>query len=66
MAANNGFPTQTRGYAYKSIDWWPDSVVASTNWLNPGQEETCNFTQTNQAKYYGQIVGQTHISQPLL
>ncbi|WP_253263397.1 hypothetical protein [Anoxybacillus sp. EFIL] len=35
-AINNGANTQTRGYAYKSIDWWPDSIVASTNWLNPG------------------------------
>ncbi|EPR26580.1 MULTISPECIES: hypothetical protein [Geobacillus] len=41
------------------INWWPDSVVASTNWLNPGQEETRNFTQKDGDKYYGQIVGQT-------
>ncbi|ADU94511.1 MULTISPECIES: hypothetical protein [Geobacillus] len=58
-AVNNGANTQTRGYAYKSIDWWPDSVVASTNWLNPRQEETRNFTQQEGDKYYGQIVGQT-------
>ncbi|MFC0299077.1 hypothetical protein [Geobacillus jurassicus] len=46
-AVNNGANTQTRGYAYKLINWWPDSIVASTNWLNPGQEETRSFTQTN-------------------
>jgi len=56
---NNGANTQTRGYAYKLINWWPDSVVASTNWLNPGQEETRSFPQTKDDKYYGQIVGQT-------
>ncbi|KYD26501.1 MULTISPECIES: hypothetical protein [Parageobacillus] len=59
LAVNNGANTLTRGYAYKSIDWWPDSIVASTNWLNPGQEETRSFTQTKGDKYYGQIAGQT-------
>lgn len=58
-ATNTGANTQTRGYAYKSIDWWPDSIVASTNWLNPGQTENRSFTQTAGDKYYGQIVGQT-------
>ncbi|AXM89900.1 hypothetical protein CI793_12235 [Anoxybacillus ayderensis] len=58
-AINNGANTQTRGYAYKSIDWWPESIVASTNWLNPGQTENRSFTQTAGDNYYGQIVGQT-------
>jgi PhoPQ-activated pathogenicity-related protein len=58
-ATNTGANTQTRGYGYKSIDWWPDSIVASTNWLNPGQAERSYFTQTKGDKYYGQIVGQT-------
>ncbi|WP_201451664.1 hypothetical protein [Geobacillus sp. TFV-3] len=41
------------------INWWSDSVIASTNWLNPRQEETRSFPPTKDDEYYGQIVGQT-------
>ncbi|WP_243292183.1 hypothetical protein [Bacillus sp. FJAT-47783] len=58
-ATNTGANTQTRGYGKRSIDWWPDSIVASTNWLNPGKSERRYFTQTKGHVYYGQIGGQT-------
>lgn len=58
-ATNTGQNTQTRGYGMKSINWLPDSTVASTNWLNPGGSQTSSFTQTKGDEYYGQIVGQT-------
>ncbi|WP_342514212.1 hypothetical protein MKY34_05495 [Sporosarcina sp. FSL K6-1522] len=61
-ATNNGANTTTRGYAKKSINWLPDSTVASTNWLNPGQSQTATFTQSIGQEYYGQIVGQTSSS----
>ncbi|AXI01091.1 hypothetical protein DV702_16020 [Sporosarcina sp. PTS2304] len=58
-ATNTGGNTTTRGYAKKSISWLPDSTVASTNWLTPGQGQSVNFTQKKGDIFYGQIVGQT-------
>ncbi len=59
FATNTGANTQTSAYGMRSINSWPDSTVASTNWLNPGQSQSVNFTQTKDHVYYGQITGQT-------
>lgn len=56
---NSGANTQTRATAHRKITLLPDSVVASTGWLNPGQAKTATFSQTNGHNYYGKIAGQT-------
>ncbi|WP_312756105.1 hypothetical protein [Rummeliibacillus suwonensis] len=59
---NTGANTTVRAYGKKVINYWPDSTVASTDWLNPGKEQTKGFTPTKGEKYYGLITGQTSSS----
>lgn len=61
-ATNSGANTTTRGYAKKKVTILPDSTVASTGWMNPGNSKTASFSPKTGKKYYGQITGQTKSS----
>lgn len=61
--ANTGANTTVRGYAKRVVPILPDSIEASTPWLNPGQyiEET-RFELARDKQFYAQISGQTKSS----